>query len=207
MSSRTLSLIGIFVIATLVGAAAPAQAQGYFGVYGGLYQPEEEDDSDLDRTESFGVRAGYRFQSNFGFEGSLSRVDLADSIPNEDDPFFFDFDLQLDLYNLDLSLQWFPKGGNFVVFGGPGVSRLDAEVSATIFGERFSESDTEDILTAHLGLGYDWQVNDRFFIRPEARVRRYFDDESDEGDVEDDGLGISYEATDYEAGVTFGWRF
>lgn len=209
MNSRTAMLmIGMLWIAGLglEGAAAPAQAQGgYFGVYGGLYQPDD-DDGDLDRTEVYGVRAGYRFQNNFGIEGSLSRVDLADSIPSEEDPFFSDFDLQLDLYNLDLSLQWFPQGGNFVVFGGPGVSRLDAEVSVTVFGERFSESDTSNILTAHFGLGYDWQVNDRFFIRPEARVRRYFDDEIDESDVEE-GLAVSYKATDYEAGVTFGWRF
>src|SRR5262245_17735705 len=123
MRKWTLSLMGIFGIAMLGGVVAPAQAQSYFGVSGGLYQPDEGD-GDLDRTEFFGVRVGHRFQNNFGIEGSLSRVDLADSIPEEDDPFFFDFDIQFDLYNLDLSLQWFPGGGNLVVFGGPGLSRL-----------------------------------------------------------------------------------
>ena len=37
------------------------------------------------------------------------------------------------------------------------------------------DSDTEEVLTAHAGLGYEWQVTDRFFIRPEARVRRFFE--------------------------------
>ena len=36
-------------------------------------------------------------------------------------------------------------------------------------------------------------------------MRHYFDDEIDEDEVDD--FTISYEATDYEAGLTFGWRF
>jgi hypothetical protein len=185
----------------LGSVAAPAWAQGSFSVAGGIYQP---DDDDLDSTGVFGVRGGYRFSPNFGLEGSLSRVDLADTFPAEEDPFFLDFDVSLDLYNLDLSFQWFPRGGNFILFAGPGVSRLDAEVSLTFFGERITESDTSNIFTAHAGVAYDWRINDRFFIRPEARVRHYFDEGSDDTR---DGLTVSYESTDYEASLVFGWRF
>ena len=197
-------LAGILLVSGLVlgGASTPASAQGYFGVTGGLYEPDEEG---TDRTEFYGVRGGYRFSPVLGFEGSLTRLDLADSLEIEDDPFFPEFDLEFDLTNLDLSLQWFPGGGNFVVFGGPGVARLDAEISVVFFGERISESESSTIFTAHAGVGYAWQIGERFFIRPEARVRRYFDDELDESGGED--LEISYKSTDYEAGLTFGWRF
>lgn len=197
-------LVGILLIAGLVlgGASAPALAQGHFGITAGFYEPDEEG---TDRTEFYGVRGGYRFNPRFGFEGSLTRLDLADTLDIEDDPFFPEFDIEFDLTNLDLSLQWFPGGGNFVVFGGPGVARIDAEVSVVFFGERISESESSTILTAHAGVGYAWQIGDRFFIRPEARVRRYFDDELDESEAED--LEISYKSTDYEAGLTFGWRF
>jgi len=208
MSKQTSRKICMALMAGLmmVGcASAPAWAQGHFGVTGGLYQVE---DDDADRTEVFGVRGGYRFHPNFGFEGSLTRVDLADAASIEDDPALpgFDLDFQLDLYNLDLSLQWFPGGGNFVVFAGPGLARLDTEVEVSFLGERFSESANENIFTAHAGLGYEWQLNERFFIRPEVRARRYFDDEPDDDFSEEEGLEVSYEATDYEAAVTFGWR-
>ena len=46
-----------------------------------------------------------------------------------------------------------------------------------------------------------WKTDTR--TSAEARVRRYFDDEIDE----EDSFAIAYESTDYEAGVTFGWRF
>ena len=68
-----------------------------------------------------------------------------------------------------------------------------------------SESDSSNIFTAHLGLAYQWQIGDRFFVRPEARVRRYFDDEASLS--EDDSLAVSYKATDYEASLILGWRF
>lgn len=201
---RSTSFFGALLIAGLVfgGASAPVLAQGHFGLSGGIYVPE---DDELDNTEFFGIRGGYRLHPNFGFEGSLSRVDLAeisDDVPIPD----FDIDLDVDLYALDLSLQWFPGGGQLVIFGGPGVARLDAELRASLFGGLFTDSDTTEVLTAHAGLGYEWRVGDRFFIRPEARVRRYFDDEPSLSDDEAVDLEIAYEATDYEAAVTFGWR-
>jgi hypothetical protein len=200
--------IGILLLAGFVlgGFPAPVRAQSHFGISAGLYQPEE-DDGEVDRTEVFGIFGGHRFHSNFGVEGSLSRVDLAEAFAGREGvPAIFNVDLQLDLYALDLSLQWFPRGGNFVVFGGPGAARLDADLTVTFFGQRLSASETLDLFTAHAGLGYEWEIHDRFFIRPEARVRRYFDDEIDKT-VYRQALAISYQATDYQASVLFGWRF
>jgi hypothetical protein len=183
----------------LSGAAAPVRAQGFFGVSAGLYQP---DDNDLDRTEVYGLRGGYRFRPGLGFEASLSRANLLDE-QQESFPGFTS-DVQADVYNLDLSLQWLPRDG-FVVFGGPGVARLDTKVRVSFFGQTASESDTSNILTAHLGVAYEWWLSDRFFLRPEVRVRRYFDDEARAS--ADDTLAVSYKATDSEVSLLFGWRF
>ena len=206
MRTRLMWSTGALLIAGLVLSGGSAQAQGSFGISAGIYQP---DDDELDRTEVYGLRGGYRFRPNLGFEAALSKVDLADALSLDSGvsgpDFGFDFDFKVDLYNLDLSLQWFPGGGDFLVFGGPGVARLDTRIRGSAFGQTFSESDTSNILTAHLGLAYQWQIGDGFFVRPEARVRRYFDD--DDSLSEDDSLAVSYEATDYEASLIFGWRF
>jgi hypothetical protein len=193
----------IILTVLAITAVSPLWAQGYVGVSAGLYSPE---DSDQDRTEVFGVRGGYRFRPNFGFEANLSRVDLDDTIPPEENPGFplFDFDFQVDLTNLDVSLQWFPGRRNLVIYGGPGLARLESEVKGTFFGFPISESDSSDIVTAHAGVAYEWHVTDRFLVRPEVRIRHYFDDKID---PEEESFAVSYESTDYEGNLVFAWRF
>ena len=120
MTTRSTWILGALLIAGLClgSAIAPAEAQGSIGISGGIYQPEEEDDADIDTTEVFGIRGGYRFRPHLGFEASLSRVDLAESVEDDELIPSFGIDFEADITNLDLSLQWFPGGGNFVVFGG-----------------------------------------------------------------------------------------
>ncbi len=202
MRSKHCVWVGALVALALIAGAPPALAQGSLGVFGGIYEP---DDSDADRTEVFGIRGGYRFNPNFGFEASVGRVDLADAFPidiDEDPEFPIDIDFEADLTTLDLSFQWYPTGSGLVVFGGPGWARIDADLEFTFLDVSASISDTEDLLTAHLGVGYQWDAGERFYIRPEVRARRYFGDEEEADDFE-----VSYEATDYEASVTFGFRF
>jgi hypothetical protein len=205
MSTRLIFVSRMLLLGVaLAGMAAPVCAQGYLGVAAGVYEPEDEEQ---DRTEVYGLRGGYRFRPDFGLEASLSRIDLADTLPLDDGPSIpeLDVDLQADLTNLDLSLQWFPRGGEFVVFAGPGVARIDVDSVVTLFGERFTDSTSEEIFTAHVGVAYSWRIGERFFVRPEARVRRYFDDEIDDSSFQED-IQVSYKSTDYEAGVMFGWR-
>src|SRR5689334_13803738 len=107
MTTRPTWILGALLIAGLFlgSATAPAAAQGSIGISGGIYQPEEDDDVDLDTTEVFGLRGGYRFRPNLGFEGYLSRVDLADTLPDDEEPIpSFDFEFEVDVTNLDLSL-------------------------------------------------------------------------------------------------------
>jgi hypothetical protein len=205
VSVHSVSSILLLASVALAGIGAPAGAQGYLGAAAGAYLPG---DKDQDRTEVYGLRGGYRFRPSLGLEASLSKVDLASTIPPEDQPPIplFHFDLQLDLYNLDLSLQWLPRDGHLVIFGGPGVAQLRAKSEVTFLGMTFSDSTNSNIFTAHAGAAYTWQVHDRFFIRPEARVRRYFDKDINQTGFQE-GLAVSYKQTDYEANVIFGWRF
>jgi hypothetical protein len=184
--------------------SAPASAQFYFGVSAGMYQPEDEGKSG---TEIFDVRGGYRVRPRIGFEWSFSRVTLDEAVDPAILPFDFDeFNVSADVTNLDLSVQWFPRGGNFVVFGGPGIAMLDSRINVVFIGVPFTDTDITNIFTVHVGAGYAWQLGNGFFILPEVRARRYFGAEV-RAPSAIEGFRFSYQATDIEAGLTVGWRF
>lgn len=194
----------LFALALVLAWGSGAQAQGHLGILAGGYQPEEEDEADADITLLYGLEGGYRFNSRFGLSASVSRVDLADAFGFDDfGDDFFSPEISIDLTNFDLSFEWNPAGGNFVILGGPGVARLDFDIRFSGFlDEEIRFSDSEDLLTAHLGVGYQWKLTDRWTLRTDTRVRRYFDDELE--DFED---GITYEATDVEVRVTLVYKF
>ncbi len=202
---RTLLFALIFGLG--LALVQPAQAQGRFGLLVGGYQPEEEDEADADITPVYGLEYGHRFNSRFGVSASLSRIDLADSFGLDDSgdlPFSPEIDVELT--NLDLSLEWYPTGGRFVILGGPGLSRLDFD--ANFFGpadEPISVGETEDLLSFHLGVGYQWNLGEHWSLRPEVRARRIFDNEP-EADLADGDVDIFYESTDVEARVTLAYR-
>ncbi|HYU34146.1 MAG TPA: outer membrane beta-barrel protein [Thermoanaerobaculia bacterium] len=192
----------------LYGVSAPAVAQGYFGISAGLYEP---DDKGQEQTQVYDLRGGYRIDPRLGFEWSLSRLHLSDTVPFQGNPTIpgIDFDslnLKLELYTLDLSAQWFPIGDRLIVFGGPGVAQLDSDLVVTFFGKTFTTPDRTNIFTVHAGVAYVWNVNNHFFIRPEARARHYFGDEVTAPDRVQ-GFYYSYKATNYQAGLTVGWRY
>lgn len=199
MRARSITILMIFLIVGLALGilSRPVEAQGVLGVSAGVYHPE---DGDRDYVGTFGLRGGYRFNPSFGLEGSLSRVNLDETL-SIGIPFVEIARLELGrLYTLDLSLQWFPSGGNFLLFGGIGGSRLNSTFDDSIFGLSFSTSTTSYIFTAHAGLAYEWQIGNRLILRPEARVRHYY------GQDPKTLIPGGYKATDYEAGLTFGWR-
>jgi Outer membrane protein beta-barrel domain len=182
--------LALFLGATLMPSTAFAQLS--LGLSAGLYEPNEGDG-----TEVFGARAAYRLTPNFAVELAYSQVNVDDLIDEEEEPIEGGFDI--DFENIDFSLQYFPSGSGFFIFGGPGVAKFSFDTN--FIGIPLSGSD--DVVTAHLGLGYDWQVGESFFVRPEVRARRYFGDES----FEDGSTEISYDETDFEGAVVLGWRF
>jgi hypothetical protein len=201
---------GVLLGAVLLGGGlvAPALAQGHFAIAAGTYVPE---DKEQQRTETFEIRSGYRVRPEFGFEWAFSKIHLTDTVPFKNDPTIpgIDFDtllLKLDLYNLDFSGQWFPKGGHFMVFGGPGLAQVNADLIVTFFGSTFTDPDRTFVVTAHAGAAYVWDLNRHFFVRPEVRVRHYFGSEVIQPD-RIEGFYYSYKATDYQAAVVLGWKF
>jgi hypothetical protein len=194
----------LLIVALALGMeSAPAWAQTYFGVSGGIYEPAEE--SAEGNAQVYGIRAGHRLNSSFGVEAALSRSDLTDTLPKNDVPDFpsLDFKFELQLFNLDVSAQWYPRETGFVVFGGGGMSRLEARFTSSIFGESFSDTSARNIFTAHAGVGYEWGLGEHLFVRPEARYRYFFsDDKVDQGD----NLTVIYDNSGPEASLVLGWR-
>ena len=205
---RAKSILGrrILLVAGVAFASvsAPALAQFHLGASAGLYQPEGEGKSS---EQILSVRGGYRIRPQVGFEWSFSRLTLEERADPASLPFDFDqFALSADLSNFDLSVQWFPRQGNFVVFGGPGVAMIDARLDVVFIGVPFQANDVTNIFTVHAGAGYAWQLRRGFFVQPEIRVRRYFGADLSEPSALE-GFRFSYRATDFDAGLAFGWRF
>jgi hypothetical protein len=183
--------------------SAPAWAETHFGVAGGAFEPAE--DETVEGAQVFGIRAGRRLSPSFGIEAALSGSDLSDTLPENDEPDFpdLDFDFELQIYHLDVSAQWYPWQRGFLVFGGGGMSRLEARFTSSLFGETFTENSARLIFTGHAGVGYDWDLGEHFFVRPEARYRYLFsDDKVDQGD----NLTVIYDASGPEASLVLGWR-
>ncbi|MFL6289711.1 MAG: outer membrane beta-barrel protein [Thermoanaerobaculia bacterium] len=186
-------------------APAPARAETWFGVAGGAFDPAE--DETVDNAQVFGVRAGHLLSPSFALEAALSRSDLSDTLPENDEPDFptLDFKFELQILHLDLSAQWYPwtRERGFLVFGGGGMSRLEARFTSSLFGESFSDTSTRNIFTAHAGVAYEWDLGKSLFVRPEARYRYLFsDDKVDQGD----NLTVIYDASGPEASLVLGWR-
>lgn len=185
--------------------SAPARAQIHLGVAGGAYEPQE--DETVEGAQVFGVRAGRRLSPSIGIEAALSRSELSDTLPENDEPDFpgLDFKFELQIFHLDLSAQWYPwaQERGFMVFGGGGMSRLEARFTSSLFGETTTENSARTIFTAHAGVGYDLNLGEHFFVRPEARYRYLFsDDKVDQGD----NLTVIYDASGPEASLVLGWR-
>lgn len=196
----------LMVLALVLGigsaGSSPAGAQVYFGASGGNYQPLEEDTS---RTEFVGIRGGYRLRKHpdFSLEAAVSGADLGDTFPQgEGEELPEGLKFEYGGLNLDLSLLWYP-GHNFVVFGGGGMSRLEAKISGTFLEEELRDYDVSIVFTAHAGAGYEWRIGNHFFVRPEVRYRHFFDDDRVD---RQDGFAIIFDASGPEAGVVLGWR-
>lgn len=193
---------GALLILALSLGSAPGWAQSSFGVSAGTYEPM--DDEADGRANVFGIHVGHRLKAYpaFGVEAGLSWSDLTDLFPVEQDPVpGLDIQIKAQLFNLELSGQWFPQGNGLVVFAGGGMSRAETQLRLTSAGERLEATSTSTIFTAHAGVGYEWGLGGRLFVRPEARYRYYFSDTEPGHD-----LSIDFDASGPEANLVLGWR-
>ncbi|MEA3292339.1 MAG: outer membrane beta-barrel protein [Pseudomonadota bacterium] len=188
-----------------VGSPTHAMEPGYwnFQLYGGWYaagdlQKLNDIDGSLGDTMealglepgddlTFGVRLGQRVADTWGWETSLGYFDVDEAAERLEDRSGIDISLLL----FDLSFMYYPGGGNFFLYGGPGIAgtNLDIDHNGVQVAD---ESSTE--LSGNVGLGYFFDVGESAFIRLDAKIR-YF-----EGDY--------YEAApDSEFTAALGWDF
>lgn len=175
----------------LLVLATPALAgntslEGQFGYY--------DPDSVNKNSQVYGLAVGYDVSPRFGMLLSGGVIDLEDDYLGVNDA-----DLQLGLGLLDLSFVWYPTGGSFYIFGGPGYATVKLEIDIPGSNNDIDESETS--FTVNGGLGYRWIVNDHFFVRPELKAR-WFDGQDFKATQ-----AKSYEGLDVQYTLGLGWRF
>ena len=212
MIKRTSQMVlGVLVSGALVTALAtpaPAQAgEGFFELFGGLTLiggdvvlpcgqvsipecggdiniPDVKADFD-DDTPTFGLAGGYRSSDKLGFKASLSWIDGDDTFgaPFEGSP------LEIDVFFIDLSVMYFPKGKRFYIYGGPGL--VDVEARVDIGGAELTGD--EQTGTVHAGFGSQFNFGEKAYFRLQSKARWV------DSDVYDD--------IDFESTVGIGFRF
>jgi hypothetical protein len=182
MKKQALCILAALAILGL--AAQPAQAGPWnFEVFAGYFLPEE-----LDEDLAYGLGFGKRGDGNWGWETRASWFDVADSQG------FSGFDVDADVVHVDFSLEYFPGGGNFSIFFGPGFASGNVDVPGV------TTDLSDDVFSAHVGLGYEFDATESFYIKPDFRARWY----ELEGFGRDGGKDSQLT---YEAAVALGWRF
>jgi hypothetical protein len=182
------ALLGMITAAFLFAGPAAYGAdpgQWNFQIYGGWYfagdlQKLNDIEGGLDDTLealgiepgddlTFGVRTGRRQTANWGWEVSLGFFDVDDASERLENKAGVDISLWL----LDLSLMYYPGGGNFSLYGGIGAAKSDLKIDRN--GRRvLDESNTE--VSGNLGLGYAFNVGQSTFIRLDGKFRFYESD-------------------------------
>lgn len=173
-------LLAVATVASLAPAPAEAQGYRYFEVYAGYYDPGLDA---LDNDTTLGLRWGSRIGPSWGWELTGGFFDLngdanrpLEGIAGDASGYFGDF-----------SGIWYVAGSNFGLLGGLGFATVDVDVVGT------TEDVSDDAFTYHFGTFYQWDIGEKFFLKPQVRVRKF------EGDT--------YEKSDTEYDLGFGWRF
>jgi hypothetical protein len=154
-----------------------------FELFAGYFFPEE-----LDEDLTYGLRFGRRGLNHWGWLIAGSWFDVADSQG------FSGEDVDADIIHVDFQAQYYPRAdGNFAIFFGPGWASGNVDIPGS------TEDISDDVFSAHVGLGYEIDVTPNFYIKPDARARWY----ELEGFGQDGGKDsqVTYEAT-----IALGWR-
>jgi hypothetical protein len=166
-------------------AAPPAAERPHwmFELFAGYFFPEE-----LDEDLTYGLRFGRRGLNHWGWMVAGSWFDVADSQG------FSGFDVDADIIHVDFQAQYYPRAdGNFAIFFGPGWASGNVDVPGS------TEDISDDVFSAHVGLGYEIDVTDSFYVKPDARLRWY--------ELEGFGAdGGKDNQITYEAAIAIGWR-
>ena len=103
-------------------------------------------------------------------------------------------DTNIESIFTDLTFEWLVNPDDravFELFGGPGFSW-------TSINPPVGKNDDDDVFTLHFGVGAKISATNNFYIRPDARVRWFADDENSAGSSDDGHI-------DWEVTLGFGW--
>jgi hypothetical protein len=207
------SVISIIAVAAFLGGLSPAAAaepgQWNFELYAGWYLAGDlEDISEVCRDEdcldaigiepaddlTWGIRGGKRQAEKWGWQLGLGVFDTDDSFEGLEGR----NDLSLEAFFFDVSfLYYVGQSGNFFFYGGPGLAILDLDIRANSVPPPLTNlevDESEESISIHGGLGYNFDVGERMFIRLDGRLR-YVDADFYSGE------------TDGELTVAIGWNF
>ena len=181
VTGLALVLVSLGVLLAFAPAAS-AQEKGEksFDIYAGYYVPGIDD---LDNDITYGIRFGARPAANFGWDVSVGYFDLNQNNQRPANGRI----TNADVYFVDLDGIWYVNGSDFGVRGGIGFANASVDVQ----GRRDGISD--DAFTYNVGVLYAFNFGERYVVRPQVLLRKF------EGDT--------YEKTDDEYTISFGWRF
>jgi hypothetical protein len=184
MKRVTSLAVALLAVAAVLAFGAPASAQevdeNAFEIYGGLYVPGIDD---LDNDITYGLRFGGRPADQFGWSLEAGYFDLTQ---NNTRP-LEDVIGSANAWLVDLSGIWYIAGSDFGVFAGVGFATVDIDVLGT------TQDESDDAITYNYGVHYAFNFGEKYLVKPEIRWRKF------DGDT--------YEKTDEEYSLSFGWRF
>jgi hypothetical protein len=172
--------VALAVCICLLGGATPARAESSFELYTGLYVPGIDD---LDNDMTFGLRYGQRPNPQWGWNLEAGYLDLNQNNTRPLDGAIGD----ANGYFVDGNVIWYPGGYGFGVFAGIGFGTVDIDITGT------TADASDDAFTYNYGTHYVWNIGTKYLVKPEVRWRKW------DGDT--------YEKTDEEYTLSFGWRF
>ena len=177
-------LILLVLLACGLCFTAPAKAQEagerVFEIYVGEYVPGIDD---LDNDLTGGIRFGGRPGEMWGYSFEAGYLDLTQ---NNTRP-LSNIIGGADGYFVDGNVIWYIMGSDFGLFGGIGFASVDVDFLGT------TTDASDDAFTYNYGIHYAWNFGGHYLVKPEIRWRKF------DGDT--------YEKTDEEYSVSFGWRF
>lgn len=140
----TVLSLGLLSLSSFAGSAAAQQGRASLELVVGAFFATGAAEADV------GVRGGVELGGRWSVEGGLSLVDVG----------------AVELWRLDLSARYDVVRRNryqLFVLAGPGVARTE-------LGRGVRGRGGED-LTLHFGAGYRIGLGERFYLRPELRLR------------------------------------
>ncbi|MEO8275339.1 MAG: OmpA family protein [Thermoanaerobaculia bacterium] len=157
--SSALAIGATFVAALGFATAARAEGTGRIEGFAGYYVAEELDDN-----VSYGVRGGWMPSHGWGLMLAYERFEK-----NNGKGYGRNGNVDGQIDSLEASYVAYPKGENFEIFTGLGVTDLNVDAHVASPDVDLKKS----TLSVHVGLGYRAMLGDNLYLRPEVRARVY----------------------------------